>query len=206
MKLISPQNKIIVEIEKKFYDTIEFESGVTLYQDTTFHPEEFAMMEAKVISVPRSIIDRPDYNGFKELPEEGDTILIRYDVIFSYRDQPDRATPFYKNLIMHNGQEFWRVDVLQCFAIKKEGGYRMLNNYVMCDMVELKRNIGEILVLPEHMRTEIRRDTMRVRHIFSWDIVAGQIIYTTPNAAQQYKKGIDEFYIIQQRHIQAVAL
>jgi len=206
-KIISAQNKIFVQIEKKFYDTVTAPGGTQFYQETTFNPQEFSMLEATVVSPPpRCVLNRPDYFGFNEFPKKGDTVLIRYDVIYSFNDQPDRDTPLYKNLVRIGDQDYWRADILQAFAVKIETGWRMLNQYVMCDLVEQKRDIGEILILPEHLRTEIRRDKMRVRHINHPAIIPGAIIYCAPNAAQEYKIGQDQFYIIKQSHIQGIAM
>jgi len=206
-KIISAQNKIIVQIEKKFYDTVAAPGGMQFYQDTTFNPQEFSMIEATVVSPrPRCVLNRHDYFGFNEFPNTGDTVMVRYDMVYAYVDQPDRATAIHKNVILHNDQEYWRADILQVFAVKINKGWRMLNQYVMCDLVQQKRDIGEVLILPEHLRTEIRRDIMRVRHITHPAITPGSIIYCAPNAAQQYKIGQDEFYIIKQSHIQGVAV
>lgn len=206
MKIISPQNKLLLKADKLYYDEIITESGITFYQDTSFNPQEFAMMEFTVHSVPPLIIKRQDYEGFCELPSPGDRVLGRYDIVYAYREQPDRASPIHKNIIRREGQEFWRADIMQIFAVKAGADWRMLNQYVLCDLVEERRTIGEVLILPEHLRTEIRRDKMRIRNIEHPELRPGDIIYTTPNAAQQYKIGKDEFYIIRQRHIQAVAI
>lgn len=206
LKIISPQNKIIVQIEKKFQDTISFASGVTLYQDTTFHPEQHAMLKAKVISVPRSILQRADYDGYNELPSPGDTILMRYDVVYSYRNQPDRDTPIYKNILHVRGEEYWLADILQVFAVETQEGYRMLNGYVFCDLLAEKREAPEWLTLPMYMTAEVRNDKMRVRHINHPTVTPGDTIYCTPNVAQRYSINMDSFYIIKQSHIQGIAV
>src|ERR1051326_5579346 len=98
---LAPINVVYVQIDKKFYDTVRTPSGTVLYKDTTFHPEENSMLEATACSVPRALQDRFDYYGMSTsriVP--GDRLLIRYDVVFHYRHQPERDTPIYKNVVL----------------------------------------------------------------------------------------------------------
>jgi len=196
---IAPLNNLFVTIEKKFYDTVSFESGITLYKDTTFHPEESAMIIGKVVSVPNGIQQRPDYEGFQCRMEPGDIILMRYDVVFCYIDQPDRDTPIYKNVLLYNGAEYWRVNIQQVFAIQRGNGWEMVNGYVMGDNINVERR-GAIFV-PEVFQASEYNHTMRVRHIGPAAVVPGDIIHVMPNVAQRYELDADVFYIIKQSHV-----
>jgi len=204
--LISPQNYVIISIAQKFYETITFKSGVTLYKDTTFHPEESAMLVGKVVGKCLSIIQRADYEGYTELPAVGETILMRYDVVYSYKDQPERNTPIYDNMIRRDGEEYWKCDIQKVFAVKTPEGYRMLNGYIFCDLIEEERSIGDLLVLPEHFRTQIRKDKMRVRYSEHPEAKPGDVIYCTPNVAQLYQIDTEQFYIIKASHLLAADL
>jgi len=202
-KIIPPQNKILVQIENKYYDTVTTSSGITFYQDTVFRAEEKAMMRARVIEPCLSIIDRADYEGYSELPAAGDEILMRYDVVQAFREQPDRATPIHKNVLHLDGEEYWLADILQVFAVKTEKGYRMLNGYIFCDLLSESRDIPEGLVLPLYMTAETPNNKMRVRHINNGPVTSGDIIYCKPGVAQRYTIDTDEFFIIKQSHLLA---
>lgn len=204
--IISPQNNIIIQLEKKYDEEFVFESGLKLYKDINFHPEESVMLIGTVVSIPRSIIKRVDYEGYNDLPEVGDKVLIRYDVVFAYTNQPDRDTPIYKNLFVYEGVEYWMVDIMQVFAVQQGEDYKMLNGYIMCNPVSEERSLGKLLITPDYMREEIRRDRYRVKYSPLGAVQAGELIYCTPNVAQQYRIGSDEFYIIKESHLQAVAL
>jgi len=205
-KIISPQNNVIVQLAKKHEDMIQCANGIILYKDTTFHPEEHVMIEAKVISIPRSIIRRADYEGYSELPDVGDTILTRYDVVFSYVDQPDNANPIYKNLFDVDGQEYWMVDVMQIFAVKETHGYRMLNGYVMCATTAEGAPAHQFLVLPEFMQLKTRKDRLLIRHIGAGYFREGDIVFCNPHIVQEYRTFDDSFCIVKQSHLQAISL
>src|SRR5688572_3999320 len=124
--MVAPVNNLIVTIEKKLYDSVTFQSGQTIYFDPSWHPEEYAMLRAKVVSVPRGIITRQDYKGVTIDMQPGDEVYMRYDVVFAYKDQPERDTPIYKNLLFHYNEksgkheEYWMCDILQTFAIIRD--------------------------------------------------------------------------------------
>lgn len=213
--IISPQNNLIVTIPAKFYDQITFESGVTLYKDTGFHPEESAMLAARVISVPRTILKREDYKGMRCDIKPGDTILMRYDVVFSYKNQPDRDTPIYKNMLYYQGQEYWLCDIQKVFAVIKSNEpttYLMQNGYVMCDKtIENRGDQSSLIVTPEGMRNVERKDRLLVSAIgLPLDghpllrIVPGRIVYCSPGVVQSYESESRKFCIIKQSHIEGV--
>lgn len=203
----TPLNIFLVTITQKFYDEITFESGITLYHDTTFHPEEHAMLQAKVVAVPKGIQQRQDYAGMTIDIREGDEILMRYDVVYSYYDQPDRATPVYKNILYHSGEEYWKVDIQQIFAVIRDGVTTMLNGYVLCEQYN-EAVSHSFLYVPEHYQTVQRKDKLRVKNIGkalqgypSLDVQEGDIVYCSPGVAQTYRINREEFCIIKQSHI-----
>lgn len=204
---------MFVTIEKKFYDVVNSESGVMLYKDTTFHPEEAAMIIGKVVSVPKTIQKRLDYEGVTCPVRPGDTILMRYDVVSSYKDQPDRSTPTYKNVLLYKGVEYWRVNILQVFAILTGSKWKMINGYVLCNPMKKINDFGSTLIVPDSYRESLCNDTMKVRYIGETltteqplPIYAGKEIHVKPKVAQHYElPNGDSFYIIKQSHILGVA-
>lgn len=204
--IISPQNYIIVQFEKKFEEMIKCENGIVLFKDVTYHPEEHVSMYAKVISVPRSIIRRADYEGYTELPEPGDTVLVRYDVLFDYREQPDHANPIFQNCFEVDGEEYWRVDIMQLFAVKEADAYRMLNGYIMCRPTLGNNSVHQFLIMPDYMKAFTRKDKLLIRHIQHPILEPGNIVYCNPAIVQEYRTFADSFCIIRYSHIQGVEL
>ena len=201
----APMNNLFVTIEKKFMDTVTFDSGVTLYKDTGFHPEEAAMLKAKVVSVPRAVQQREDYAGFRELPWIGATILMRYDVVFRYKDQPDRDTPIYKNMFVYEGQEYWKVDIQQVLGIFEAGDGDLYgwNDYVICEPLEQNISYGNLIV-PAHYakvadNSRYRLLTRQLKH----GLDAGTIIEVRSGIAQNYSIDTFNFSVINYQRILA---
>jgi hypothetical protein len=211
----APINSLYVTIEKKFQETITFDSGVTLYKDTSFHPEESVMLKAKVVSVPRAIQQRYDYRGFDtDIPYVGATILMRYDVIFRYKEQPDRSTPIYKNLVFYGGQEYWRVDIQQALGIFIGGKLYGLNHYIICEPVGAETNN---LIIPakritmdhftDHAALKDKPTIGRYRAITdqpNYGIEAGEEFEVTPGIAQNYEIDTFKFSVINCQRILAL--
>lgn len=209
---VAPLNTVYVTLKKKFYDTIDFASGVKLYRDTSFHPEEQAMLEATVVSVPKGIMQRADYEGMQVAINPGDKILMRYDVVYSYIDQPERDTPIYKNVLLYEGQEYWKADIQKIFGIIWEDKIIMLNGYVLCDhKVEEKKS--RILIVSEQMspinyEQPRNSDQLRVKYIGqplsgqpTLPVAPGEWISCVPGVVQTYDINLQTFYIIKQSHI-----
>lgn len=204
----TPINKLIVTLEKKLYDSRTFESGQTIHFDPSWHPEEYAMMKAKVVSVPPGVIDRPDYAGYEICVKPGDEILIRYDVVFAYIDQPDRDSPIYKNLIFHYNEllekfeELWLCDILQVFAIIRHGEFHMINGFVMLDIVKEHNELSGRIIQPDSYNNVDSKQRAMVRcggtglGLFPTDMV-----YINPQTVMQYQLNLERFCIIKERYI-----
>lgn len=207
----TPINKLIVSLERKFYDARTFESGQTIYFDPSWHPEEYAMLKAVVYSIPPGVIDRQDYNGYKICVKPGDEILIRYDVVFAYKDQPDRDSPIYKNLIFRYNEliekfeELWLCDILQVFAIIKDGQYQMLNGFVMLDIItEEKDNYSNLLIRPDNYKIQRLKHRAKIRSINSTlPLNPGDTVFINPHTVMQYQLNLEKFYIIKEGYILA---
>lgn len=217
-KPTAPLNNLIVRLKKKYYDTITFRSGVTLHIDPTWQPAEFAMLEAEVVSVPHGIIERIDYDGYTCPVKEGDKILIRYDVVFSYKSQPDRDTPVYSNLLLwHNGyemEELWLCDILKVFAIiTPVGQLKMINSYVSVDLPrETIVNYSETIIASDLKKDELADGVGLVLAIGAplkghadTGIKQRDVVYFRKGVVQKYLIDTQPIYIIKQSHILARA-
>lgn len=206
----TPINKLIVSLDKKLYDSRTFESGQTIYFDPSWHPEEFAMLRARVISVPPAVINRADYDGFAICVKECQDILIRYDVVFAYHDQPDRDTPIYKNLIFEYNavtgryEEYWLCDILQVFAIiQSDGAYEMINGFVQLGILtEHKEGFASHIIRPDNYNDlELKHKATVLAGGKGLGLVAGDIVYINGGTVMQYQLNLDKFYIIKEKHI-----
>lgn len=204
----TPINKLIVKLEKKLYDSRTFESGHTIHFDPSWHPEEYAMLKATVVSVPPGVIDRPDYDGYSICVKPGDEILIRYDVVFAYKDQPDRDSPVYKNLIfqynelLEKFEELWLCDILQVFAIIRKGEFWMINGFVMLDIVKECKEDAGLIILPDSFNNQELKHKAMVRCGGSALMLCpSDMVYINPQTVMQYQLNLERFYIIKERYI-----
>lgn len=208
----APVNKLIVTLEKKFYDSVTFQSGQTIYFDPSWQPEEFAMLQARVVSVPKGVTERNDYKGVVVDISPGDKILMRYDVVFSYKDQPDRDSPVFKNLLFDYNEkkqrfeELWLCDILQIFAIIREREFVMINGYVLLDpIVEERDSLSSLIIIPDNYKQTSPKYRARIRAINSkkFDLQAGDEVYINPATVMCYQINLDKFYVIKENYLLA---
>lgn len=213
-----PVKYLIVTIEKKLYDTVTFKSGQTLFIDPSWHPEEFAMMEATVVGVPgRTGYSKEEfstwaYKGFTIDMQPGDKILMNYNTVVAYKDQPDRDTPIYKNLFLFEGREYWKCALGNIFAYIREGVTHMVHGWVMGDILEEPAPKSSLIIIPDNIATVRHKEKMRIRHIGpnlshepKLKAKAGDNVYIDPRYVQEYHINEDAFYIVRQSRIQGYA-
>lgn len=217
MHPVCPVNNLIVTLDKKYYDSITFDSGVKLHFDPSWHPEEYAMLTAKVVSIPKGIINRYDYKGMRIDIQPGDMVLVRYDLVFGYSSQPDRDTPVHKNLILHHDgekyQEYWLCDIQKVFAVIQDGEYIMQNGYVLLDpIMEETDTISNLLILPDSVRLQESKNKAIVRRIGApldhqpkLCAQPGDKVIVIPGTIQHYQIDERRFMICKQSHLLAIA-
>lgn len=94
-------NTFIVKIDKKFEDEIKTESGLVLYKDTTFKPEENSATRGVVVSAPDTIFNVGGVKGVYDV-REGDILYFHYGVVLDD----------YNDL----GDNLWAVDAFNAIA------------------------------------------------------------------------------------------
>jgi len=166
--LKSVENYALVEIEKKFQDET---GGIAV--DYTWHPEEHATLEGTVITAPlRTASD--DYRTILGTVKEGDKIFFSYGVIFQYDQQPDEDTPIYSNLIIHEGKEYWRVEMGEIFCTVRDGVVQMVTDNILLEPVGEKtmydqdaRELGIVVGMPPRKLSCEKGDTIAFESRFA---------------------------------------
>jgi len=147
-------NNCLVIIQKRFQD---YFAGIKI--DTTWRPEEFATLEGVVHSAPFRIeYDRN--RNITGLVKPGDKIVFSYGVIYDFTKQPENDTPVYRNLITHEGQEYWKVDIGEIFCkISGSGKIEMITDNVLlepyADPATGKKtdNMGVVKAKPQNIKS-----------------------------------------------------
>lgn len=123
----APENYVLVEIEKKFQDE---DGGILI--DPTWNPEEYATLEGVVISAPV----RTSSDNCRTVTgdvKNGDKVFFSYGVVFDYKEQPNNENPVYKNLVIYEGKEYWKVDMGEIFCKVTDKGVEMVTENVLIE-------------------------------------------------------------------------
>jgi co-chaperonin GroES (HSP10) len=176
----SAVNYVLCEIERKFQD----QDG-KIFIDTTWEPAEFATLEGTVISAPyRTQSDH--HRKITGSVKEGDRIFFSYSVIFDYIMQPDEDTPIYRNLVIYEGKEYWRVDMGEIFCtVEADGKLKMVTDNILLEPID--NETGIVKAMPEiNLSCNVR------------DVVCFETKYV-----QRYNIFGEEHYILPSRRILA---
>ena len=198
MFLQSPINNCLVKIERRYQD----QQGCVKI-DPTWRPEEFATLEGIVVSAPIKIENDRNRTVLGTV-EKGDKIIFSYAVIYAYASQPENDTPIYKNLIIHNGEEFWKVDLGEVFC-KVGNTVEMITDNVLIEPLEVRgtydsngllrlaekcEDMGIVKALPPNINLSVR---------------VGDTVCFEPRFVQKYNILGQEHYIIPTRRMLAKA-
>jgi co-chaperonin GroES (HSP10) len=130
-------NKIFVQVDSKFQEEIETDSGLKLYKDTTWKPEEnsttFGIVTAVPIHVDTVHID-PD---FQHNVQVGDKLYFNFNVVLDN-----------DNLILHEGEEYWVVDYWNAIALVRDGVILPVGSYILIDPIEEEIK-SDLIIIPE---------------------------------------------------------
>ena len=200
--MTAPYNKLIVTVGSKFVDEISLPGGKKIYKYVNLAREEHASLLATVVSVPNCI---KKTFGYEEVyvPEikAGDTIMMRYDVIFNYREQPDRTNPIYKNELFFRGRSYWFCDVLQLFGVKRGKSWDMANGYAMLEIVEETEKQTGLIINPFAVKKQKHKARLTSIGNTSLKCKTGDIVYFLPQFVQTYSIDNKEFYLIPEKYI-----
>lgn len=93
-------NHVLVEVDKQFKDTLETETGFSLYIDTTWKPAQYVRIFGTVLSIPMRGTNRYSVENGKIEPEVqvGDKIYFHYNVLMNkenYLEDNKWFIPYY---------------------------------------------------------------------------------------------------------------
>ena len=145
-------NNCLVKIKRRFQD-----STGKIKIDTSWHPEEYATMEGIVYSAPLKVQQNESRRVMK-MVKEGDRVFFSYSVVFGYTLQAENQSPVYKNLVVINGEEYWKVDMCDLFFnITENDEIEMVTDHVLLSMFPVEhsvKNTSGLLInqkVPEHL-------------------------------------------------------
>lgn len=158
---VCPTNNVIVVIDKKFKDVIATQSGLELYQDTTYRPEWHVTITGKVVSVPNKVdgFGWDSRSRIDTIVEVGDEIVFSYLVVFDMAHTDDRDEVFYEDPIGNPYLTQYSNKADRKLVVQ----YRPEDDKFNCAEFDAKGNIYEI----KEGLTELQRDNFLGGYKFS---------------------------------------
>lgn len=133
--------KIIVTLEKKFIDELDFNGG-KIYLDPTYRPEWNAFPYGTVVASPMRNPNLP-IQDFHYNVKDGDRLYLNYGVV----NDPS-------NLIEHDGKEYWMVDYFMALAVVRDGNIIPVGEHILIEPIEEEVS-NDHIIIPEMSRKKI---------------------------------------------------
>lgn len=134
-------NKIFVQIEKKFQDEVETESGITFYKDTSYNLEENSTTFGTVVGVPEHVDKVTVGQDFAHNVQVGDKLYFNFNVVIDE-----------DNMIEHDGEQYWTIDYWNAIAIVRDGVVKPVGSYILIEPITEEVQ-SSILIIPDSAKT-----------------------------------------------------
>ena len=141
---MQPIYKIFVSIEKRFNDEVVTESGLKLYKDSSFKPEENSTTVGLVEAIPAKHDTKNFLPDFQFNVKEGDRLYFNFNITI------DPA-----NCVEVDGKEYWMVDYFDAIALVRDGQIHPVGSYLLVEPIE--EEIETTLIIPETFSKEGNR-------------------------------------------------
>lgn len=167
-----------VEIGNSHQDTVTFDSGVKLYQDTWLEQQEKVTLAGTVTYVP----PRNEFGA-----QKGDKIIFRYDVVGDM-DARDGYNRVYANqIIMPGGKPEWFVHPVMIIAIEKNGTLQVGEKLVIGKKVKTKTVTSSLIIIPDQFAEKESNEILEVLYAHEKSgYKAGDKILVIPDFIQNY--------------------
>jgi co-chaperonin GroES (HSP10) len=135
---MQPIYKIFVRIEKRFQDELVTESGLHLYYDSSYKPEENSTIVGEVVGIPAKH-DKENYSDdFQFNVQVGDKLYFHYNVVMREENCIDK--------------DIWMVDYFDAIALVRDTKIVPVGSYVLIEPINEK--IETTLIVPDTVDTE----------------------------------------------------
>lgn len=174
-------------------DEVNTKSGIRLYRDTTFNPEQYAQTNGEVKAVPRYLKKDMDITI-------GDQVFFSYMVVMDW-EQRNRDTPVHRNLIFFNQEKHWKVDASQIFFRVRGDEIKMMNGYLLLNILE--DTTESSLIIPEYLKK--KKVTGRAQVVSSGHskVNVNDIIYFDHRFVEVYELWGREYYVLKSERVLA---
>lgn len=202
-------NSLIITIATKYIRNIsDILKRADIQNLSTVSPTDLVQIVGKVISIPKKISTRKDYEDFsiKDI-QIGDTIIFRYDVVYDLKSVSENEN-IYKNMFDYHAEEFWLCDIQKAFGVIRDNQIIMINGYVMIEDYN-----EDVIYLPKHQKRQKGTKYSKIIEIGHnktsekpINAQKGDLVFFNGNKTSKYQINGKPFRIIQQKFIYGKAL
>lgn len=201
----SAQNNVIVKVATDYIGNIsDLLKRSAIQNNSSVDPVDYVNIVGEIISIPKSISNKRDYEGFstKDI-KVGDTAIFSYAVIYSLVTQEEGAEPIYKNKIKHNGKEYFLADIRNIYGVIRNGGIIMVNGYVMLSEYEKSK----IVMAASYKQSKgvVKSKVMHIgnckENAMPISVIQGDTVFFNPSKSQHYQINNKPFIILNQSQI-----
>jgi co-chaperonin GroES (HSP10) len=93
----SVPDSLLVEIESRYKEEIQTESGIKFFVDTRFRPEWHVTITGRAVSAPEKLNLKPPFDGIKPVVKPGDEVAFSYLVLFDNTFSDDFESVFFED-------------------------------------------------------------------------------------------------------------
>jgi len=202
----SPSNNIVIKVKTKWIDNFDnILRMAALNPQSMLNPADYVQIRGEVVSIPKSISKRKDYEGYSLSDiRVGDTAIFSNQVISTTTQLEPEAEPVYKNRVYYNGEEYFMADIQHIYAVVRNKQIRMQNGYVMVTDMEkppliiMATQTKKLISSAQAVITHIGRSLTTERPI---DAMPGDTVYFNPSKLLNYQMNGIPFGILKQSHI-----
>jgi len=204
--LTAPLDDILIKVKTKYISNITtLLKRSAIQNNASVDPLDYVNITGEVVSISKSITKRFDYEGYStDNIKVGDIAIFSYHVIGEQWITEDQKIEF-KNRIWYEGQEYFRCNIMDLFAVIRDEKVIMLNGYVMATTFPETK----IILAASSKKTKgiVRSVVMNIGYPKSnkkcIDAKQGDTILFNPMKAQKYQINDKPFIILSQHHIMA---
>jgi co-chaperonin GroES (HSP10) len=201
-----PINNLVIKVSSKY--AAEVSNAVkraALNPQSEINPADYVNIVGEVAALPKRITtEKRGYEGYstKDI-YVGDTVIFRYDVIFSFIEHAD-GTASFKNLVYYKHKEYFLADIMQIFGVIRGDEIIMVNGNCMIEfqgkppMIYVPQSAKHQAKAVSGMLTQIGNNLTTRKKI---NAESGDTIYFNKALLAEYQVNGKKFGILSQKQI-----
>tara|TARA_Y100001938_G_scaffold137547_1_gene201855 strand:+ start:236 stop:847 length:612 start_codon:yes stop_codon:yes gene_type:complete len=194
MKMIG--QKVVVQVDKDYQDTLELSSGVKLYLDTTYNPTHHVTIQGRVVAAPvGKYVRRSDGKYIKNEIREGDMIWFNYLTV-----DPTNLVEDTKNCYI--------LDLEMVFCYLRGGTLTATSNHCLVKPLENKtKTFSDIIITgqPKFSKNQgyVRFISTPLKNCEKSELERGDLVWFHERYAFENKINGDDYYVMETTNIES---